>query len=296
METKRVAPKMEFSDLWMISMRHWKLVFASVLIFGILGAVFGLAIPARYSASASLTVSPLTTSPFAATAPQQVNIATEREVMGSREVAEAAAKTLEGVDVEELMSMVSVAAPSGSQVLKVSVRDSNPERAAALANAMSQAYLSFRSEGAKQIAAGQISILNQQVADLTSRDSLTPAEREELSSLHEQLTALGLVGQVPGRVISPATVPGNPASPGVLVFLSAGLTMGFLLGCGFVLTREGLRRRKDGPAMHSAREAGRPTREGLGLGVVKGGSADPREPGKSADHPRPGAAEESLRP
>ena len=295
MESVRVVSGMELSDLWMVIMRRWKLVFVTIIICGILGAVAGTMAPVRYSATASLTVAPLTTSPFAASAPQQVNIVTEREVMGSREVAEGAVEMLNDIDIEELMANTSVAAPTGSQVLKVTVRDTSPDKAAAQANALSEAYLSFRSEGADRIAAGQIDLLNQQVAELTSRDTLTPAEREELSSLHEQLTALGLVGQVPGRVISPASPSKDAVSAAVAVYVVAGVMAGVLLGCGIVLGREGIRRRKEGPALHSARQRIMPQREGPAAGRLIHDHPDVQNHMSPSADAHSGTAEDSLR-
>ncbi|MCQ1951060.1 Wzz/FepE/Etk N-terminal domain-containing protein [Arthrobacter sp. zg-Y859] len=218
-----------------VIMRRWLLIVTMALLFGAAGLVLGAAVPVTYSAGASLTVAPLTTSPFASSAPQQVNMATEREVMASREVAQTAAESLDDVTVDELMEQTSVAAPTGSQVLKVSVRDADARTAADRANALAQAYLDFRRAGAGEIAAGQIELLNQQVAELTSADSLSEAERDELSALHEQLTELSLVGEIPGRVISSAAVPTAPASPGVMVYTTAGVALGLLVGCTLAL-------------------------------------------------------------
>ncbi|MCC9205417.1 Wzz/FepE/Etk N-terminal domain-containing protein [Arthrobacter sp. zg-Y769] len=246
------GPVIELGLLVGVIVRRWLLVAVMVLLFGSVGLVLGGVAPVTYSASASLTVAPLTTSPFASSAPLQVNMATEREVMASREVAEAAAANLEDVTVDELMEQTSVAAPTGSQVLKVSVRDESAQAAADHANALAQAYLNFRSAGAGEIAEGQINLLNQQVEELTSSDSMSDAERQELSSLHEQLTALSLVGEIPGRMISAAAVPSAPASPGIGVYMTAGAVLGLLAGCALALARDrGSRRHAPEGKRHS---------------------------------------------
>lgn len=240
------VPVIELGVIVGVIVRRWLLIATMVLLFGAAGFILGGVAPVTYSASASLTVAPLTTSPFASSAPLQVNMATEREVMASREVAEAAAANLEDVTVDELMEQTSVAAPTGSQVLKVSVRDESAQTAADHSNALAQAYLDFRSAGAGEIAEGQINLLNQQIEELTSADSMSDAERDELSALHEQLTALSLVGEIPGRVISAAAVPSAPASPGIAVYTAAGAVFGLLVGCALALAG-GSRSRRHAP-------------------------------------------------
>lgn len=241
MSTIRNSPVVEVGDLFTVITRRWKLVLGTVLVCGAAGAGLGSALPPTYSASAALTVAPLTISPFAASQ-QQVNMATEREVMASREVASIAAEALRGSTAEDLMGDTSVAAPSGSQVLKVTVRDVDPEKTAARANALAEAYLTFRTQGAEDVAKGQISVLENKVDELTAEDPVSPGDLAALSSLQEQLSSLRLVGEVPGRVISRATVPAEPASPGTPVVVAGTIAFGFLAGSGLALRRERRRR------------------------------------------------------
>jgi uncharacterized protein involved in exopolysaccharide biosynthesis len=262
MITKEQDPVVEIGDFITIIARRWKLVLGTSLVCGALGAGLGAAVPATYSASAALTVAPLTTSPFSSSQ-QQVNMATEREVMASREVASIAAESVGDSAAEDLMGDTSVAAPSGSQVLKVTVRDADAKKTAARANALAEAYLSFRTQGAEDVAKGQIAVLEQKIEELTSEATISAGDMAALSSLQEQLTSLRLVGEVPGRVISRATVPGEPASPGTPVIVTGTLAFGLLAGCGLALGRERNRRlRRDGSSS-STRSAARTASGGI---------------------------------
>lgn len=257
MSTNNQDPVVEIGDFITIIARRWKLVMGAGLVCGVIGAGLGAAVPPTYSASAALTVAPLTTSPFASSQ-QQVNMATEREVMASREVASIAAETVGDSTAEDLMSDTSVAAPSGSQVLKVTVRDADADKTAARANALAEAYLSFRTQGAEDVAKGQIAVLERKIEELTSAASISAGDMAALSSLQEQLTSLRLVGEVPGRVISRATVPREPASPGTPIIGAGTLAFGLLAGCGLALGRERNRRLRSGsstPARSAERAA-----------------------------------------
>ena len=248
MSTNNQVPVVEIGDFISIIARRWKLVMGAGLVCGALGAGLGATVPATYSASAALTVAPLTTSPFSSSQ-QQVNMATEREVMASREVASIAAETVGDSTAQDLMGDTSVAAPSGSQVLKVTVRDTDAEKTAARANALAEAYLSFRTQGAEDVAKGQIAVLERKIEELTSANSVTAGDMAALSALQEQLTSLRLVGDVPGRVISRATVPSEPASPSIPVVGAGTLAVGLLAGCGLALGRERNRRLRYGRTM-----------------------------------------------
>ncbi|MCC3269646.1 Wzz/FepE/Etk N-terminal domain-containing protein [Arthrobacter gengyunqii] len=237
MNSNKQLPVVEMGDFFSIVFRRWKTVLGAAAVCGAVGAGLGAAAPETYSASAALTVAPLTTSPFAASQ-QQVNMATEREVMASREVAAIAADTVGNASPEDLMAETSVAAPSGSQVLKVTVKGVDAENTAANANALAEAYLLFRTQGAEDVAHSQIAELERKISDLTAKRTTAPADEAALSSLQDQLVSLRLVGEVPGRVISRATVPVDPASPGLPVVVAGTVAFGLLAGCGLALGRE----------------------------------------------------------
>jgi capsular polysaccharide biosynthesis protein len=193
----------------------------------------GLATPAEYTATATLTVSPITLDPFSSsTSSQQININTEREVISSSEVARIAAEDIgDGVSPQTLLRESAVAAPSQSQVLQVSVSAADPAKAAEYANAMASAYLDFRAQGAMEVASTRIAALDERIEQLEGGSSANPV----LTELRAERSALETVGSNPGRIIGFAAPPTSPSSLGLPVFLTAGLAGGILLGAALAL-------------------------------------------------------------
>jgi capsular polysaccharide biosynthesis protein len=222
----------QLSEVISRTAQRWRLILAVALVGALLGAVYSFVQQDRYTATAALTVSPITTNPFnSAAVNQQINITTERAILNSPEVARMAADSLDrGVSPDELLAGSEVAAPSGSQVLEVTVTAGSPSDAADYANALAAAYLQFRAEGAADVALGFIDALDQRILALEGAATLDDADRAELSSLREQKSSLSLVAENPGRIIGEATAPSSPSSPGLLVWTAIGLALGLLLG------------------------------------------------------------------
>lgn len=223
-----------------ILQRRWTVILATVVVCGLGGIVLGLVAPKTYTATASLTVSPITTDPFSSAAVnQQINITTERAILSSGEVAALAAKELgEEASPGSLQRNATTAAPSGSQILEVSVTLPNAQKAADQANALANAYLQFRSLGASEVAAGYIKQIDDRIKGLDQENVLTPSQVQQLQDLQQQRNALTLASASPGRVIGYATPSAYPSSMGVLVFTVAGIAAGLLLGAALAMLRE----------------------------------------------------------
>lgn len=219
---------------------RWRVVLATAMVCVVSGMALGMSAPKTYTATASLTVSPITTNPFSSAAVnQQINITTERAILSSGEVAAIAAKELgEKVSPGSLQSNAETAAPSGSQILEVSVTLPDPQKAADQANALAKAYLQFRSQGAAEVAAGYIKQLNASIDGLNAKSKLTDSQVQQLQDLIQQRTSLTLASASPGRIIGYASAPDGPSSMGVMVFLTAGAVGGLLLGLTLALLRE----------------------------------------------------------
>jgi capsular polysaccharide biosynthesis protein len=239
-----MSPQEKTTRLWDVAVRvarRWLTVLAVTAAVAGLAVLAAGAVPKEYTATASLTVSPLTTNPFSAVpVTQQINIVTERSILASTEVARLAADKLgrNGLPAEALLEQTDVAAPTGSQVLTVSVELPDPVEAAAHANAMAQAYLAFRAEGASEVAAGYIAALDERIAELNALGTLTDGERLQLADLQEQRGNLLLVANSPGRIIGFATPPTQASSMGLASFLAAGLAGGLILGTVAALLRD----------------------------------------------------------
>jgi hypothetical protein len=85
-------------------------------------------------------------------------------------------------------------------VLQVSVAASTPDEAADYANAMAEAYLTFRGQGAAQLAQGRIAEIDQRIAELQGDENLGEtagtidvdplAHRETLAPDSDELEAI----------------------------------------------------------------------------------------------------------
>ncbi|WP_370630950.1 Wzz/FepE/Etk N-terminal domain-containing protein [Paeniglutamicibacter sp. Y32M11] len=228
------------NDLFRQLRRRWRTLLVTVAATVALSAAGAQLIPAEYSAVATLTVSPITTSPFSSAAVnQQINITTERAILGSSQVATLAIKTL-GHDIgpEDLMRHTEVAAPQGSQILEVTVSADTPEKAAARANALASAYLISRADGAKEIADAFIADLDGQIKEIENKANADSQERQQLWDLRAQRTTLKLVALAPGQVIGLAIPPTEKSSLDAKIFLVGGLVGGGLLGLALSLLRD----------------------------------------------------------
>jgi capsular polysaccharide biosynthesis protein len=169
--------------------RRWVVLIVSITLVTAASLGAGALVQKQYTAAASLTVSPLTTNPFSTAAiNQQVNINTERAILKSKEVARLASEQLgTGADgPSALLRQVDVAAPSGSQVLEVSVTMPDPQKAADYANAMAAAYLKFRAEGAAEVASGYVATLSDEIARLSAIENPTDQQAQRLSDAIQQ--------------------------------------------------------------------------------------------------------------
>lgn len=242
----RPAATVRLTELAGTVARRWLLVASSIAVVtgACLGA--GTTVQKEYTAVASLAVSPLTTNPFSsAPVNQQINITTERAILHSNEVARIASKELGRDDLGPgaLLKLTDVAAPSGSQVLDVSVTMPDPQEAADYANAMAAAYLKFRAEGAAEVASGYVAALDKEIAELTGVRNRTAQQAQRLSDAIQQRQSFILVADSPGRIIGVAGAPTDPSSLRQSTFLLAGLIGGLIVGIGAALLRERLDRK-----------------------------------------------------
>ncbi|MFR0636636.1 Wzz/FepE/Etk N-terminal domain-containing protein [Arthrobacter sp. LS16] len=247
------------SDLWRRIAYRWKTVCIVATITVIAALAFGLINGTSYSAKTVLTVNPLTTNPFSsATASQQINITTERAILSSGEVARRAAENLgQDASAASLTENASIEAPQGSQVLTVTVVDTDPDRAAAKANALAAAYLEFRAEGAAQVADTYIRAIDKRIESLTQAGNGGSSTDLALSDLINQRNDLSLVAENPGRIIGFAEPAENRSYSGMALYAAAGLAGGLVLGLIAAVVRDRLSR-ETGNAKRLAQSTGWP--------------------------------------
>ena len=132
--------------------------------------------------------------------PTLVNTVTEKQVASSGVVLNRAAKAA-GMTPDQLSSHISIAVPSGANVLAISCTTGDPVSAQRCARAVSGAYMNFRND------AGQV------------------AHRQA----HDALTV---------TLVTPAQVPTKPSGLGLAILLPLGAVIGLLLGTGTAYIRD----------------------------------------------------------
>lgn len=220
------------------TLRHrWLIMLIALLLGGLGGAAYLEVTPDRYEATTSLVVSPVVSNPLTGSR-DDVNIRTEQEILGSREVARRAVSALGNDGTGEVLrGEVSVAAPMGSQILQVTVRSDSPEEAAEGADAIAAAYLELRKE-----AAGNVTERYLRERRPADRGSARPAVLPHHRGPHRAAPAAAHerhpVGPGAGPAIGAAVPPTEPSGPGELITIAGATMAGLLLGIAAAVMRE----------------------------------------------------------
>ncbi|MEX2101481.1 MAG: Wzz/FepE/Etk N-terminal domain-containing protein, partial [Actinomycetota bacterium] len=172
-----------------------------------------------------------------------VNLDTEKEIAGSTEVEEIAARTLR-TDPQNVQRHTAVAFPTESQILEITYTDTDPEDAAAGAKAVADAYLAYRQTLAEADRKVRIeastATLREVIEDLN--DAADSATTEEaifgLETEWEQTIQFLQLNTNPGSVLGTPAIPANPSSPNHKLNIAAGLFLGVFLGIGLAFLRE----------------------------------------------------------
>ena len=234
--------------LIVVRRRKWWLA-----LFALLGLAGSLAIsftePKEYSATAQLLVQPTGAVAFGAyqlpVTPTEVQ--TELQLITSAPVTEAVRQRLGSAPA------VSAAQVAQTNVISVSANGRSPSRAAIVANAYAQAFVSYRQSVASSNLAtaegklqSQISALGTQVKSLQSK----PGAAAEVTALVNQQAVLkeqAAQTQVSGAVatggvelVTPAQPPTSPSSPKPARDGALGLAAGLLVGLGIAFARDNL--------------------------------------------------------
>ena len=227
-------------DVRDVLLTRWRVLLFTVLVATVLATTVGLVLPPRYAATATVVVAPLSNDPSVSVSTRDaINMATEKEIMQSKEVAGLALENL-GRSPEgrsDLLARMGTVAPDASQVLRVTVTADSADEAATLANAVAEAYLDFRRRGGVELAGRFMDLIDERVEQLTSSPD-DAATREQVRLLTDQRRALGVFGQNPGRVIGRADPPREASGPGLPMFVLAGAVGGVILGAVLALGRE----------------------------------------------------------
>ncbi|MEN3536903.1 hypothetical protein AAH991_17455 [Microbispora sp. ZYX-F-249] len=254
-----------------------RLVAAVCLLAGVGGAGAALALtPERYTAVAQVQVLPTgAQEQFNVPNARQretLNLDTESQIARSAVVSARAAEALKNPNPEELREHVTVDVPPNSAILSISFSASDPQAAAAGAQAYAEAYLRNRARAAEDAIGAQLKLIAARLRDVeddldeatatrsaTATAQTAPAQTttaggaaglgttrrqamlaRQVSDLTLRYDALKTVAVTPGTVISPARPPARPAHPSPPLFLGSGLFLGILAGAGAAFGRDRL--------------------------------------------------------
>lgn len=215
---------MDFRTFVRILGAHWKLA-ATALLACTVGAAFVTAVQTKhYQSSATVLVSFSGATDlnelYSGTMAAQERLSSYAQIAGGHTVAERAISQLQvPMSADDLASQTQVKYAAKSMLFTISVKDTDPSRAAALAGAM----------------ADQFGVM---VATLgaTPRPADTTPTQGQPPEAPAQPTAKTPVAHA--RVVEPPRVPSRPVSPVPMRNMAIGLVAGVLLGIAVALTRE----------------------------------------------------------
>ncbi|WP_421083537.1 Wzz/FepE/Etk N-terminal domain-containing protein [Rothia nasimurium] len=198
-------------------LRQKFVVLVSVLIFAVIGAVFGLISPNAYEAKAVVNVSMPASGANLRAATNVIDMDTEESIAGSRVVIQAAADQL-GVDYSDLKASTKVAGHSNSTILDVTVTTTNAERSAEAANAIATAYLDHRKQ---TILAAR---------EETRANISTASAGMDQGLVNEAILSLFASNTDVGTIITEASAPKSATSFSIFQTLFIGAAAGLLIG------------------------------------------------------------------
>jgi polysaccharide biosynthesis transport protein len=253
---------LELGDYLTALRRQWPLLVLVTLLAVGVAAVWSFRQTPVYQATASVLVNPLRTSPSppAARPDQLINMTNEKQLALSAAVAEGAGKILRSsATPDELLKHVSAEVPADSQILKISYRDTARQTAQRGANAFAQAYLDYRGDtvetqvtSVRKTLTSQFNELSAKIREneqIASNDNASEAEKRsaqasltvynsQLTNVTQQLGELAQLDLSPGRVIQPAAMPTEPASPRHLINVGLGAFVGLFIAMAVAFVRD----------------------------------------------------------
>lgn len=242
--------------------RKWIIIVTTaVAVVGVLG--YCVATTKQYSATATVQLYPAVSALVSPSATTQnptfeaVNVADVIQVMESSTIANLVSRT---IPHPPSVTATQVGTLLTTDIVQLTATSSNPQVAAAAANAYAHDYINYTKSldsatftSAESQISNKVSTVDLAISNLTNEIRATPAgtdvttDEVELGNLENQQVSLenqlqqyqffatqGTSTEV-GRVISAATVPSNPSSPHTLEYTVLALIFGLIAGIGLAL-------------------------------------------------------------
>lgn len=230
--------------------RRWPVIVAFPLIAMVVALVVGLSEQKKYDATAKLVVNPtnqvtavLNPSANTQSADPERDLNTEVSLITTVPLAEAVRHQLHlQENHDDLLAQVRTSIEGTTNIVEITVRDPDPERAARVANEFANQYIVARDTQARSAF--------QQAADQARAElgALSPAQRKgaaglQLRSRLQELVVDSTLQTGNAHVVQPATPPTSAATPKLKFDLALGLLLGLILGVAAAAVLELLDRR-----------------------------------------------------
>jgi uncharacterized protein involved in exopolysaccharide biosynthesis len=222
------------------------------VIGAVLGFAFGSRSAAKYTAEATVLVTPLAGNPFSSdgAGDNLINLGTEAQLVTSDAVAQAVARDARTSNLTDLLNGLHVTVPPNTQILQVDYTSKDQSVALSRARSFANAYLAFRKSRADQVVStkstriqDEIDTQTSQLDDLAKRQGAEkqPVRRDvlqkqingattQIGQLRTALTDVQTAPADPGQVITPAHVVSRSPQSTRVLFTAAGALVGLLIG------------------------------------------------------------------
>lgn len=252
-EQPEVSPSLAIGHYLVVLRRRWRVVLA-VVIVGLIAAIVYLQYVHRQStAMTTVNVRVISTAPFDAARSDAdlLDSATEQQIASSSSVAEIASESLDDVTGRELRDGLEVTLMTDATVMRISYTAGSPDEARAGADAVADAYLTYRTDRADERKEGNVENLNDQLDGLRRElrranrraDAATPdssqytraeSDRQLISAeIDGIVTQIGQIQQIDtdsGTVLTSAAENAVTTTPRRALVLATGVLGGLALG------------------------------------------------------------------
>ncbi len=143
---------------------------------------------------------------------------------------------------DALLEQVETETSSASNIVTLTVRDTDPVLAARIANAFAEAYVEVRVQSARQRYTQAAELAQQQLLQLTPLERRT-SQGLELQARRRELQIAAALQTGGAEIVRRASVPKSASRPRPKLSGAIGLFLGLLLGLGLALARELVDRR-----------------------------------------------------
>jgi uncharacterized protein involved in exopolysaccharide biosynthesis len=218
----------------------------------VLGFAFGSRSAAKYTAEATVLVTPLTGNPYSpdGAGDDLINLETEAQLVTSDAVAQTVATDVRTSDLTALLEGLHVTVPPNTQILEVDYTSKDQSVARTRARSFANAYLDFRKSRADQVVSTKSTRIQDEIDTQTSQlDDLVKKQAAEkqavrrsvlqkqingattqIGQLRTALTDVQTAAADPGQVITPAHVVSRSPQSTRVLFTAAGALVGLLIG------------------------------------------------------------------